>query len=86
MTKIPPPVADDCITDVSAGDHTFTCSDVTFLVKVDPMCTEHACGLIFDIHGGTMSGAQMRDNTHLDELAPPEGFLVVHPSATPANT
>lgn len=83
---IDPPVADDCITDVSAGDHTFTCDGVTFLVMVDPICTERACGLIFDIHGGTMSGAQMRDNTHLHELAPPHGYLVVHPSATPNNT
>jgi poly(3-hydroxybutyrate) depolymerase len=28
----------------------------------------------------------MRDNTHLHELAPPHGYLVVHPSATPENT
>lgn len=86
LEPIPAPVADDCITDVGAGDHTFTCDGVTFLVKVHPSCTESACGLIFDVHGGTMSGAQMRDNTHLDELAPPHGYLVVHPSATDSNT
>jgi pimeloyl-ACP methyl ester carboxylesterase len=83
---IDPPVADDCITDVTAGDHTFSCSGLTFLVMVDPKCTQFACGLIFDTHGATMSGAQMRDNTHLHELAPPKGYLVVHPSATPENT
>lgn len=86
MAPIDAPVPDDCITDVSAGDHTFTCGGITFLVMVDPMCTEYACGLIFDVHGGTMSGLQMRDNTHLHELAPPHGYLVVHPSATAANT
>jgi poly(3-hydroxybutyrate) depolymerase len=80
------PVADDCITDVSAGDHTFTCQGLTFLVMVDEMCTKFACGLIFDVHGGTMGGAQMRDNTKLHELAPKKGYLVVHPSATPNNT
>lgn len=80
------PVADDCITDVSAGDHTFSCGGLTFLVMVDEKCTKEACGLIFDVHGGTMSGAQMRDNTKLHELAPPKGFLVVHPSATPEKT
>lgn len=84
--RIPAPVPDDCITDVSAGDHTFTCSGVTFLVMVPERCLEAACGLIFDVHGGTMSGVQMRDNTKLHELAPPHGFLVVHPSATAANT
>ena len=86
MTPIAAPVADDCITDVSTGDHTFSCSGLTFLVMVDDMCTKYACGLIFDVHGATMSGKQMRDNTHLQELAPPHGYLVVHPSATSANT
>ena len=86
MTPIPAPVADDCITKVTAGDHVFTCSGVTFLVKVDEMCTKFACGLIFDVHGGTMGGLQMRDNTKLHELAPKHGYIVVHPSATPENT
>lgn len=81
-----PPTPDDCITDVSPGDHTFTCQGLTFLVMVDEICTKQACGLIFDVHGGTMSGKQMRDNTKLHELAPPKGYLVVHPSATPENT
>jgi poly(3-hydroxybutyrate) depolymerase len=75
------PVADDCITDVSAGDHTFTCQGLTFLVMVDEMCTKFSCGLIFDVHGGSMAAAQMRDNTKLHELAPKKGYLVVHPSA-----
>lgn len=86
LAPIPPPVPDDCITKVTAGDHTFTCSGITFLVKVDEMCTRGACGLIFDVHGATMSGLQMRDNTKLHELAPKHGFIVVHPSATPDNT
>ncbi len=33
-----------------------------------------------------MGGAQMRDNTELHLLAPPRGYIVVHPSATPSNT
>jgi pimeloyl-ACP methyl ester carboxylesterase len=85
-TPFDPPVADDCITDVNAGDHTFSCGGLTFLVMVDEKCTKQACGLIFDVHGGTMSGKQMRDNTKLHELAPPKGYLVVHPSATPEKT
>lgn len=86
MPSIDPPVPDECITDVSAGDHSFTCDGITYLVLVPEACTTHACGLIFDVHGGTMSGLQMRDNTHLHELAPPHGYIVVHPSATAENT
>jgi predicted esterase len=86
MKAIDPPVADDCIKDVSPGDHTFTCSGLTFLTMVDPMCTKYACGVIFDIHGATMSGAQMRDNTLLYKIAPSKGYIVVNPSATASNT
>ena len=86
MAPIDPPIPDDCITDVGAGDHTFECGGRHFLVVVPEPCTRRACGLVFDVHGGTMSGAQMRDNTHLDDLAPAKGFIVVHPSATPENT
>lgn len=86
MQAIPLPVPDDCITKVVAGDHKFTCSGVTFHVLVDEMCTKFACGLIFDVHGGTMGGLQMRDNTKLHELAPKHGYIVVHPSATPEAT
>jgi predicted esterase len=86
MKPIDPPVADDCIKDVTPGDKTFTCSGLTFLVMVDPMCTKFACGVIFDIHGATMSGAQMRDNTLLYKIAPSKGYIVVNPSATASNT
>ncbi|MFT3925155.1 MAG: hypothetical protein QM778_21645 [Myxococcales bacterium] len=80
------PVANDCITDVSPGDHTFTCDGITYLVLVDEQCTKRACGLIFDVHGATMSGLQERDNTLLHEMAPQAGFIYVNPSATPEGT
>ncbi len=83
---IPAPVANDCITDVTPGDHTFSCDGVTYLVLVDEQCTRLACGLIFDVHGATMSGLQQRDNTLLHEMAPKAGFIYVNPSATSENT
>jgi len=83
---IEPPVPDDCITDVSPGDHTFECNGITYLVLVDEQCTKRACGLIFDIHGATMSGLQERDNTLLHQMAPQAGFVYVNPSATSQNT
>lgn len=78
---IDPPVPDDCITDVSAGDHTFNCDGITYLVMVDEKCTQFACGLIFDVHGASMSGDIMRTNGQLHILAPPKGYLTVHPTA-----
>jgi hypothetical protein len=78
---IDPPVADDCITDVTPGDHTFTCDGITYLVMVDEKCTQFACGLIFDVHGAMMSGEIMRTNGQLHLLAPSKGYLTVHPTA-----
>jgi poly(3-hydroxybutyrate) depolymerase len=74
-------VADDCITSVTPGDHRFTCQGVTFLVMVGDACTRFACGVIFDVHGAAMSAQVQRADTRLHELAPPKGYLVVHPSA-----
>lgn len=73
--------ADTCIPSKEAGDHVFECNGLTFLTKVDESCLEKPCGLIFDVHGFSMSGQQMRDNTQLHELAPKAGYITVHPSA-----
>lgn len=83
---IDPPVADDCITEVGPGDHKLSCDGITYYVLVTEECTKRACGLIFDVHGATMSGLQMRDNTLLDRIAPEAGFIYVNPSATASNT
>jgi hypothetical protein len=79
---IDPPVADDCITDVSAGDHTFRCQGISFQVMVDEHCTRFACGLIFEVHGASMTGDIMRTNTRLHELGAQAGYLVVHPTSS----
>jgi hypothetical protein len=80
-TPIPAPVADNCITRVTAGDHTFTCDGVEFKVLVDDRCTKFACGLIFEVHGAFMTGDDMRRNGRLHMLAPPKGYITVHPTA-----
>ncbi|MET0287026.1 MAG: hypothetical protein ABW352_21260 [Polyangiales bacterium] len=81
-----PPTANDCITDVTSGEKKFTCEGITYLVLVHPQCLEKQCGVIFDIHGATMSGLQMRDNTLLNEIAPQAGYIYVNPSKVDANT
>lgn len=80
LAPIDPPVAGGCIDDVSAGDHTYTCEGIRFLTMVDEQCTTHACGLIIDVHGATMSGEVMRMNNRLHQLAPPEGYIAVAPT------
>jgi pimeloyl-ACP methyl ester carboxylesterase len=83
MARIEEPKSSGCITDVSPGDHTYSCDGIIYRVMVDEMCTRLACGLIFDIHGAGMSAEIMRANTGLHKLAPSKGYLVVHPSAAP---
>jgi hypothetical protein len=83
LAAVDAPKANGCITAVTAGEHTFSCDGITYLVTIDQMCLRTACGLIFDIHGANMSAVAMRTNTNLHRLAPGRGFLVVHPSAAP---
>jgi hypothetical protein len=83
MSRIEAPEPSGCITDVGPGDHAYSCDGITYLVMVDKMCTQLACGLILDIHGASMSAEIMRANTGLQKLAPSKGYLVVHPSAAP---
>jgi len=83
MMRIDPPEPAGCITTTAPGDHTFSCGDITYRVMVNEMCTQFACGLIFDVHGAGMSARGTRNNTDLHNLAPSHGYLVVHPSAAP---
>jgi pimeloyl-ACP methyl ester carboxylesterase len=83
MVQIEAPKPNGCITDVSPGDHTYSCDGITYFVMVDEMCTRLSCGLILDIHGAGMSAEIMRANTGLHKLAPGKGYVVVHPSAAP---
>ncbi len=77
-------VPSGCITDVSAGDHQFTCDGFVYDVSVPPACTSGGCGLILDVHGATMSGQMEDDNTKMRALGAQNGFVVVQPNANPA--
>ena len=77
----PAPVPDNCITNVSPGDRTYSCQGQNFLAMIDERCTRSACGLIFDVHGAVMDGAIQRQCTRLHQLAPSKGYIVVHPSS-----
>ena len=82
---MPAPIADECITDVTPGDHAFTCEGVGYQVMLSEPCTRMSCGLVFEIHGTDMTAATMRANTRMHELAPSQGFIVVHPNSMTGN-
>lgn len=70
-----------CVTDVTAGEHVFNCEDLVHVVSVPDACLEHACGLVLDIHGGTMSANMEDKNTGARALGAERDFIVVQPNA-----
>ncbi len=52
----PLPMPAGCITDVSAGDHTFTCGGLVVDARIPPACEAPGCGLILELHGDTGTG------------------------------
>lgn len=75
------PVPVGCVTDVAAGKHDFACNGIRHLVSVPDACLAHACGLVVDVHGGTMDAAMEDHNTDMAALGTEAGYLVVQPSA-----
>lgn len=71
-----------CISDVSAGKHTFMCGELTYEVTVPAQCLEEACGVILDVHGWFMDGLMEQGETELDRLGEENGYLAIHPTAT----
>jgi poly(3-hydroxybutyrate) depolymerase len=78
-----PPVPSGCITDVTPGDHTFTCEGLSTEVSIPAACTKPGCGLITEIHGDTGTGALMDANTNLKALGKERGYVVVAPTGPP---
>ncbi|MEM6991439.1 MAG: hypothetical protein AAF721_13105 [Myxococcota bacterium] len=79
----PEPALDDCITDGSAGEHTFSCGGLTFDLSLPAECLSSACGLIVDVHGRTVSGKIQDNNTNMRALGAERGYIVVQPNAAP---
>lgn len=75
-------VSEDCITDPSPGQHVFQCGGHDFNVSVPAACAR-GCGLITDVHGLTMSGRMMENNTGLAALGEQYGYVVIQPNANP---
>jgi poly(3-hydroxybutyrate) depolymerase len=80
-----PPMAEGCITSVSAGHHLFTCDGVAYDVEVSAACAMGGCGLIVDVHGATMTAEVEDRNTNLRMLGAARGYVVVQPTAPGMN-
>jgi len=78
-----PPVASGCITDVSPGDHTFTCDGLQVDARIPAACEAPGCGLILELHGDTGTGLLMDAHTKLRDLGEQHGYIVVAPTGPP---
>jgi poly(3-hydroxybutyrate) depolymerase len=78
-----PPVPAGCITDVSAGDHTYTCDGLQVDVRVPPACEAPGCGLILELHGDTGTGLLMDAHVLLRDLGAQHGYIVAAPTGPP---
>lgn len=76
-----PPEPVGCVTEVTAGEHVFNCEDLVHVVSVPAPCLEHACGLVLDIHGGTMSANMEDNNTGARKFGAERDFIVLQPNA-----
>jgi len=70
----------NCITDTSAGDHTFTCEGLRVDARVPAACTRPGCGLILEVHGDTGTGLLEDAHTRLRDLGARAGFIVIAPT------
>ena len=70
-----------CVSNVSAGHHSFSCDSVTYEVEIPATCASGGCGVVFDVHGATMTAAAEDKSTGLRASASALGYVVVQPTA-----
>ena len=78
-----PPAPSGCITDVTAGDHTFTCNGLQVDMRVPAACEAPGCGLILELHGDTGTGLLMDAHMKLRDLGEQYGYVVLAPTGPP---
>ena len=78
---VPPPMPSGCVSDVSPGRHSLDCDGISHDLSVPEACLGTQCGLILDVHGGTMSGKMEDNNTNMAALGKLHGYVVVQPNA-----
>ena len=78
-----PPTPSGCVTDVSSGEHVFTCEGLQVDARIPPQCQAPGCGLILVLHGDTGSGLLMDAHVKMRELGAANGYVVIAPSGPP---
>ncbi|HEY5950674.1 MAG TPA: alpha/beta fold hydrolase [Kofleriaceae bacterium] len=79
----PPPSPSGCITDVTSGDHKYTCGGLAVDARIPPACQAPGCGLILVLHGDTGNGLLMDAHIKMRELGAQYGYIVVAPTGPP---
>lgn len=70
-----------CVTTTTAGHHAFACDAITYEVEIPATCTAGGCGVVFDVHGATMTAAAEDKSTGLRAAATALNYIVVQPTA-----
>lgn len=78
-----PPVPSGCITDVTAGDHTFSCGGLAVDARIPAACQAPGCGLILELHGDTGTGLLIDEHLKLRDLGALHGYVVIAPTGSP---
>src|SRR4249919_1052609 len=78
-----PPTPAGCVTDVSTGDHMYTCGGLRVDARIPARCQAPGCGLILELHGDTGTGLLMDGHTKLRDLGEQNGYIVIAPSGPP---
>jgi len=78
-----PPMPSGCITDVSTGDHMYTCGGLAVDARIPAACQAPGCGLILVLHGDTGNGLLMDGHVKMRELGAQYGYIVVAPTGPP---
>jgi len=76
-----PPEPIGCITEPGSGLRRIECDGITHDLTVPERCLQARCGLIIDVHGGTMSSRMEEKNTDMQRLGAEHGYAVLQPSA-----
>ena len=83
------PVPEGCITDVSAGDHIYTCEGLSVEVTIPQLatkCPAAGCGVIVELHGDTGTGALIEAHLRLRARGAPRGYIVIAPTGPAIGT
>lgn len=82
--KFTTPKPSGCLDAVGAGAHTYDCDGLKYNARVPAQCLKAPCGLIFDVHGFSMSGEMEEASTKLADQGEEYGYVVFQPNANPA--